>query len=56
MRDGKVRDALNAVGADERRHLLARQERREALTAPFDRRRVDAALDKLAAADRGATP
>lgn len=56
MRDGVVRDPLDAVGVDDLRRALARQERREALTAPFDRRRADAALDRLTAANAGAVP
>jgi hypothetical protein len=55
-RDGVVRDALDAVGLDDLERAIGRQERREALAAPFDRRRTDAALDRLAAADRGAMP
>lgn len=56
MRDGRVRDALDAVGVDDLRRALARHERREALTASFDRHRVNAALGRLATADRGAVP
>ena len=54
-RGGTVRDALNAVNIDELKSALARHERREALSAPFDRRRANTALGLLAAADSGAT-
>ena len=54
-RGGTVRDALNAVNIDELKSALARHERREALSAPFDRRRANTALGLLAAADLGAT-
>jgi Plasmid pRiA4b ORF-3-like protein len=55
-RDGRVRDALDAVGVDGLRRALARQGRREVMTAPFDRRRAEAALGRLATADKGAMP
>jgi hypothetical protein len=54
-RGGPVRDALNVVNIDELKNALARHERREALSAPFDRRRANTALGLLAAADSGAT-
>jgi hypothetical protein len=54
-RRGTVRDALNAVDLDELKSAVARHERREALSAPFDRRRANTALGLLAAADSGAT-
>jgi hypothetical protein len=56
MRDGRVGDVLDVVGADDLRRALARHERREALTAPFDRHEANAALNRLATADRGAGP
>lgn len=56
MRDGRVGDALGVVGADDLRRALARHERREALTAPFDLHRANAALRRLATAERGAVP
>lgn len=52
--DGVVRDALDAVGLDDLERALGRQQRREVLTAPFDRRRSDAARGRLATADKGA--
>jgi hypothetical protein len=54
-RGGTLCDALNAVNIDELKNALARHERREALSAPFDRRRANTALGLLAAADSGAT-
>ncbi len=55
-RDGKIRETLDAVGVDELRRALARQDRREVLTAPFDRRRADVALGRLATAEKGPVP
>lgn len=55
-RNGKVRDALDAVGEDSLRRALDRQERREALLARFDRRRANAALGRLATTRTGAMP
>lgn len=55
-RDGKVRDALDAVGEDTLRRALDRQERREALLAGFDRRRTNGALARLGTPTAGATP
>ena len=54
-RGGTARDALNAVNIDALKSALARHERREALSAPFDRRRANTALGLLAAAGSGAT-
>nr|WP_264185740.1 plasmid pRiA4b ORF-3 family protein [Roseicella aerolata] len=56
MRDGRVCDVLDVVGADNLRRALVRQECREALTSPFDRHGANAALHRLATADRGAVP
>ena len=55
-RDGMVRDALDAVDADELKGALRRHKRREALIEPFDRRRANTALGLLATASAGATP
>lgn len=44
---GTIRDALDAVGEDDLRRALARQERREALLAGFDRRRANKVLRRL---------
>ena len=46
-RDGMVGEALDAVGEDELQLALARQRRREALLAGFDRRRATRALARL---------
>lgn len=54
MRNGRVRDVLHIVGADDLRRALARHERRQALTAPFDRHGANTALGQLAMQDRGA--
>ena len=55
-RDGMVRDALDAVDADELEGALRRHKRREALIEPFDRRRANTTLGLLATASAGATP
>lgn len=49
-RDGRVCDVLDAVGVDKLERALARQKRREALLADFDRRRANRALCLLATA------
>ena len=55
-RDGTIRDALDAVDVDELKGAIGRQERREALIGPFDRRRANTALSLLATANAGAPP
>jgi Plasmid pRiA4b ORF-3-like protein len=55
-RDGTVRDALYAVGEDGLRRALARQGRREALLAGFDRRRANVALRRLGTPTAEAAP
>jgi hypothetical protein len=46
-RDGTIRDALDAVDVDELKAAIGRQERREALIGPFDRRCANTALSLL---------
>lgn len=55
-RNGRVRDALEAVGKDELRLALARQKRREELLAGFDRRRANRVLAQLGTPTTEPTP
>ena len=55
-RDGTVRDGLDAVGEDDLRRALDRQERREALLAGFDRCRANEAPMRLGTPTAGAAP
>jgi hypothetical protein len=55
-RDGRVRDALEAVGEDELRLALARQKQREELLVGFDRRRANRVLAQLGTPTTEPTP